>query len=149
MQHKFEDANIMNRRWRTSKSNQMTPTHLLSLSHFDLGITSTWGGTSGSPRDSQLDVHLWLGKWQFKLEVSWSQTSKWEEKTSSWEISWSHSSSSHAPTTSRKHGKKEPQSLFHYGFFLPPWSAVNKRLQIYFFGLPTEILRIWGLLIYC
>ena len=33
-------------------------------------------------------------------------------------------------------------------FFWPPWSAVIKRLQISFLGLPTNILGILGLLIY-
>jgi hypothetical protein len=31
---------------------------------------------------------------------------------------------------------------------VPPWSAVTKRMHICFFGLPVEILRIWGLLMY-
>jgi hypothetical protein len=49
--------------------------------------------------------------------------------------------------TSRKHGKKEPQSCSHCGSFLPPCSAITKRMHICFLGLPTEILRILGLLL--
>jgi hypothetical protein len=51
--------------------------------------------------------------------------------------------------TSRKHGKKRIAIVFPLRFFWPPWSAVSKRLHICFFGLPTKISRIWGLLIYC
>jgi hypothetical protein len=50
--------------------------------------------------------------------------------------------------TSRKHVKKEPQSFSHCGSFDHPDPQVNKRLQICLFGLPTENLRILGLLIY-
>jgi hypothetical protein len=51
-------------------------------------------------------------------------------------------------TTSRKHGKTEPQLFSHCGSFDHPDLQSINEMQICFFGLPTEILRIWELLIY-
>jgi hypothetical protein len=49
--------------------------------------------------------------------------------------------------TSRKLGKKKHWSFSHYGFFdHPDLQSLNECN--FFFDLPTEILRIWGLLIY-
>jgi hypothetical protein len=56
--------------------------------------------------------------------------------------------------TSRKHSKKEPQLLSHCDSFdhLDLQSLNECKIFIFYFlffiGLTTEILRIWGLLIY-
>ena len=52
------------------------------------------------------------------------------------------------PTTSRKHGKKEPQSFSHCGSFDHHDQQSVDDCRFVFFGLQIEILRIWGLLIY-
>ena len=50
--------------------------------------------------------------------------------------------------TSRKHGKKEPQSFVQCGSFDHPDLHSLNDYNFVFFGLPTEVLGIWGLLIY-
>ena len=50
--------------------------------------------------------------------------------------------------TSRKHGKKEPQLFSHCDSFDHPDQQSVNDCKFVFFGLKTEILRIWGLLIY-
>jgi hypothetical protein len=52
------------------------------------------------------------------------------------------------PNTSRKHGKKELQSFVHCGSFDHPDLQSLNDCRFSFFGLPTEFLGIWGLLIY-
>jgi hypothetical protein len=38
--------------------------------------------------------------------------------------------------------------VFPLQFFWPPWCVVIKRMHIWFFGLPSDILKICGILIY-
>jgi hypothetical protein len=45
--------------------------------------------------------------------------------------------------TSRKHGKKEPQSFSHCGSFDHHDLQSVNDWRFVFFGLPTDILRIW------
>jgi hypothetical protein len=51
-------------------------------------------------------------------------------------------------STSRKHGKKESQSFVYCGSFDHPDLQSLNDCKFFFFGLPTEFLGIWGLLIY-
>jgi hypothetical protein len=53
--------------------------------------------------------------------------------------------------TSRKYCGKKPVVVFSLRFFRPPWSAVAKRfagLFVCLFGLPTENLGAWGVVMY-
>jgi hypothetical protein len=50
--------------------------------------------------------------------------------------------------TSRKHGKKEPQSFVHCSLFDHPDLHLLNDYNFVSFGSPTEVLRIWGLLKY-
>jgi hypothetical protein len=52
------------------------------------------------------------------------------------------------PNTSRKHGKKEPQSFVHCGSFDHPDMHLLNDYKFVTFVLPNKVLGIWGLLIY-
>jgi hypothetical protein len=47
----------------------------------------------------------------------------------------------------RKYQKKTATKI-GCGFFLPAWSTVVKQVHIWYFGLATETLGIWGCEIY-
>jgi hypothetical protein len=62
---------------------------------------------------------------------------------------WVHACHTHTFfTTSRKHGKKESQSFVHCSSFDHLDLQSLNDCKFFFFGLPTEFLGIWGLLIY-
>jgi hypothetical protein len=52
------------------------------------------------------------------------------------------------PTLVEHIAKKQTAVVFPLQFFRPPWYAIIKQLHICFFGLPTKILGILGLVIY-
>jgi len=52
------------------------------------------------------------------------------------------------PFTSRKHGKKEPQSFSHYGFFDHPNMQSLNNCRFVVLGFTTTILRFWGYVIH-
>jgi hypothetical protein len=52
------------------------------------------------------------------------------------------------PTVTRKHFKEEPQSFVHCGSLDRPDLHSLNDYNFFFLVLPTQFLRIWGLLIY-
>ena len=91
MQNKVEDVHVMNGRWRTRKSNQVTPTYLISLSHFGLGICFHLKGNLGlTPKFTTWWTTCDLENGSSSCEDldDESQNGERKKKRASWKVSW-------------------------------------------------------------